>query len=385
MKTHLFCSLIFVATAFTASAGELSYRVVDTAQKECYDNREEISPASAGDDFHGQDAQHNGYQPKYTDNDDGTVSDNVTGLMWVKSPSKTLSTYDEAVKNAATCRVGDFTDWRLPTIKELYSLILFSGETGESKETSAPYLDTKVFDFFYGDEIGQPRFIDVQCWSSTEYISTTMNGNPTVFGVNFADGRIKGYPKSSPRGETRLVVRYVRGNPDYGKNEFEDNEDGTVTDKATGLMWQKEDSGDSMNWESALAYADNLELAGYSDWRVPNAKELQSIADYSAIPAIDQKFFKMSNPEAWYWSSTTHLDGPADRHYRNAVYIAFGKATGWMKMPKSEEYQLLDVHGAGAQRSDPKAGNPEDYPHGRGPQGDVIRIYNLVRCVRDAH
>ncbi len=42
----------------------------------------------------------------------------------------------------------------------------------------------------------------------------------------------------------------------------------------------------------------------------------------------------------------------------------------------------LDVHGAGAQRSDPKVGDPQDFPHGRGPQGDVIRIFNFVRCVR---
>ena len=48
----------------------------------------------------------------------------------------------------------------------------------------------------------------------------------------------------------------------------------------------------------------------------------------------------------------------------------------------SGNYQLLDVHGAGAQRSDPKVGDPQDYPHGRGPQGDVIRIFNFVRCVR---
>ena len=47
------------------------------------------------------------------------------------------------------------------------------------------------------------------------------------------------------------------------------------------------------------------------------------------------------------------------------------------------DYTLLDVHGAGAQRSDPKAGDPADYPVGHGPQGDVIRIFNYVRCVRD--
>jgi hypothetical protein len=51
--------------------------------------------------------------------------------------------------------------------------------------------------------------------------------------------------------------------------------------------------------------------------------------------------------------------------------------------PLSGNYLLLDVHGAGAQRSDPKSGNPDDYPYGHGPQGDVIRIYNHVRLVRD--
>ncbi len=37
---------------------------------------------------------------------------------------------------------------------------------------------------------------------------------------------------------------------------------------------------------------------------------------------------------------------------------------------------------AGAQRSDPKASNPADFPRGRGPQGDVVRINNFVRLVR---
>ncbi len=50
--------------------------------------------------------------------------------------------------------------------------------------------------------------------------------------------------------------------------------------------------------------------------------------------------------------------------------------------PASGNYKLLDVHGAGAQRSDPKSGDAAAYPYGHGPQGDVIRIDNLVRCVR---
>jgi hypothetical protein len=128
----------------------------------------------------------------------------------------------------------------------------------------------------------------------------------------------------------------------------------------------------------------------------------------------------------FYWSATTHagfLGGAA------AMYVAFGRAGGWMsplgmaggpperrggpgngpgpgpgfgpgpgpgdgfgpdgpppgmgRPPAGAgDYHYVDVHGAGAQRSDPKAGDPAQYPHGRGPQGDVIRIYNYVRLVR---
>lgn len=78
-----------------------------------------------------------------------------------------------------------------------------------------------------------------------------------------------------------------------------------------------------------------------------------------------------------YWSSTTHLRD-MDPEGEAAVYVAFGRAMGYMRG------RWMDVHGAGAQRSDPKAGNPDDHPFGRGPQGDAIRILNLVRPVRTA-
>ncbi|PIV81130.1 hypothetical protein COW53_06090 [bacterium CG17_big_fil_post_rev_8_21_14_2_50_64_8] len=52
--------------------------------------------------------------------------------------------------------------------------------------------------------------------------------------------------------------------------------------------------------------------------------------------------------------------------------------------PGSGLFNCWDVHGAGCQRSDPKDGDPADWPLGHGPQGDVIRILNFVRCVRSA-
>ena len=221
-----------------------------------------------------------------------------------------------------------------------------------------------------------------------------------MFGVNFADGRIKGYPYEEmpgPESIKKFYVLYVRGNTSYGKNEFIDNNDGTINDKATGLMWTKDDSKEGLNWEDALNWVqqkNSENYLGHDDWRLPNVKELQSIVDYTRSPqatnsaAIDSIFNcsqitdEGGSPNyAFYWSSTTHANM---MHGSNAAYVAFGEALGWMQDPISGEYQLMDVHGAGAQRSDPKAGDPADYPYGHGPQGDVIRIYNYVRLVRDA-
>ena len=377
----------------------LPYCVVGTGQTHIFSDRGQLLKVpKPGAPFFGQDAFYQWPKPSYRDNGDGTISDLNTGLMWVQARGSKVPC-SVAVAGAPICRVGRYTDWRMPTIKELYSLINFNGGF-HPEGNSTPYLDTKYFRFVYGDRSKGDRPIDCQDWSATEYVGTTMNGNPTVFGVNFADGRIKGYPKQrrGPDGVTthRLYVRYVRGNPDYGKNDFHDNGDGTISDLATGLMWSKTDSKMGMNWQAALAWvqAKNAKkYLGHSDWRLPNAKELQSIVDYTRAPAVTHspavapifQTTRLRNGEyPYFWSSTTHLDGPSDRQGFAAIYVAFGRALGWMQFPPGRgEYRLLDVHGAGAQRSDPKDGDPAAFPHGRGPQGDVICITNFVRAVRN--
>lgn len=385
--------------------GALDYPIVDTGQERCYENRREITYPESGSPFFGQDAQYQGNQPSYRDNSDGTITDLVTGLMWQKAPGP-KKTYAEAVAGASACRVGGYDDWRLPSIKELYSLILFSGEDVDPMSTNTtnlkPFINRDVFGFVYGDPAKGERIIDSQMATSTKYVSTTMGGNETMFGVNFADGRIKGYPIASRRGgrTKTYFVFYVRGNPKYGRNGFRDNGDGTVTDEATGLTWAKVDSGHlkagdtedgTLNWEQALRWCEDLEYAGHSDWRLPNVKELQSLVDYTRSPdttesaAIDPIFDVTPVRDAlgeinypFYWSSTTHKrmgGGEA------ACYLAFGRSQGWMPSFGGQA-RLMDVHGAGSQRSDPKSGDPAQFPKGRGPQGDVIAIYNMVRPVR---
>jgi hypothetical protein len=75
---------------------------------------------------------------------------------------------------------------------------------------------------------------------------------------------------------------------------------------------------------------------------------------------------------------------PAARPFIDGVFDFEYGANGYFKPPGSSGVaRVMDVHGAGAQRSDSKAGDPANFPSGRGPQGDVVRILNYVRLARD--
>ena len=107
-------------------AQTLTYPVVDTGQVRFYDNRDETGQPNNDKSYYGQDAHYTINAPKYRDNGDGTVSDLVTGLMWQKDPGEKKN-LKEAFEEAKRCHLGGYEDWRLPSIKELYSLIQFSG------------------------------------------------------------------------------------------------------------------------------------------------------------------------------------------------------------------------------------------------------------------
>lgn len=403
------------------NTGTFSYPIVDTGQSQCYDNDWEISPPQEGQAFYGQDAQYDGNQPSYTISTDGlTVYDNVTGLTWTKSPDLNEDgvidvndklSFEEAQNYPNTLNAGNFggySDWRLPSMKELYSLMDFSGTdpSGPSVANLVPFIDTGYFDFGYGDENAGERNIDAQFWSSNAYLGTVFGDRSATFGLNLADGRIKGYPTSGFIDKVNYVY-FVQGNTGYGVNDFHDNGDGTVTDKATGLMWSQNDSGDGVNtgprsgmtWEEALAWVqqkNSENYLGYSDWRLPNAKEMHSILDYSRAPdatgsaAIDPIFNisaitneKGETDYPWFWTGTTHVKSNGSGS--GGVYFCFGRAMGY------SFNNWMDVHGAGSQRSDHKDGNfsnyayvPDGYYFATSPQGDATRSYNYVRLVRDA-
>jgi hypothetical protein len=106
-------------------------------------------------------------------------------------------------------------------------------------------------------------------------------------------------------------------------NRFTVNNNGTVSDSKTGLMWKKCSEGQSgadcsggsaatYTWQLALQQAQTVNngggFAGYSDWRVPNVKELLSIVEEQCVsPAINLTVFP-NTPSNLYWSSSPNAN-----------------------------------------------------------------------------
>jgi alpha-tubulin suppressor-like RCC1 family protein len=225
------------------------------------------------------------------------VKDNVTGLIW-ENKTDDGSIYDkdntytwDDVQNVfiATLNAenfGGFSDWRLPTIKEL-SFIVGSG-------TYNPAINTAYF----------PNTVSSAYWSSTTH------GPYCAYCVYFDTG---GVWDSFSFKEDSNYVRAVHGGSQL--NAFVDNGDGTVTDTSTGLMWQQATADGYITWESAISYCEGLSLGGYNDWRLPNRNELQSLVDYTRSPVIDPAF--PDTADNLYWASTVDASNTDNAWYVN--------------------------------------------------------------------
>ncbi len=401
----------------------VTYKLTDTGQNLAYDNDGNVINPLQGEQYYGQDTNYIGIEQSFTDNGDGTITDNVTGLMWQQIPVPENMSYEEAIQYCENLELAGYTDWRIPSAKELFNISNF--------EEGWPYLDTNYFYFPENNvtsggerseggmpqggmpqggerpegempqggegerpEGGMPQGGEVeesmagvqsqdvgtdgvgkedgQFWSANFYeVGTANDGMPNAFGVNHATGHIKAYP-SEASGAMGKFVRAVRGE-NTSINDFINNEDGTVTDNATGLMWAEVDSGYGMEWADALSYAEQSEYAGYSDWRLPDVKELQSIVDYSGVyPSIDNSYFSTTELEEnefyYYWTNTSAYFSTNDPGYGYAWYVAFGYAV---------DDEGNDTHGAGAVRFSPKY---VESPY-VGEGGD--NVLNSVRLVRD--
>ena len=95
-----------------------------------------------------------------------------------------------------------------------------------------------------------------------------------------------------------------------------DDTNGTVIDTKTNLMWQDNSDNNTSGlvkdgWKSALDYCENLTLAGYSDWRLPNYNEFESLVDRSRLNPAINPIFKYVNTTSYYWTSTMYSETEA--------------------------------------------------------------------------
>jgi len=127
---------------------------------------------------------------------------------------------------------------------------------------------------------------------------------------------------------------------------FQLNNDGTITDTKTSLMWEQAPSSGRMTWSQAAGYAKNLRLTGYKDWRLPSINELKVLLNISKGDGdtenesnrhtylMEHGFKNIQINE--YWSSSAVDGGP-----QNAWDVRMDNGTvGYNAHKNSMEYVL---------------------------------------------
>jgi hypothetical protein len=235
-KFKLSAIVFIIAIALVLPNMAFANPLPDTGQTKCYNNTVEIPCPQLGEPFYGQDAQYGTNTHSYTDLGNGIVRDNVTGLEWQQATAPGLSggmyTWQQAFDYCNNLSLGGKDDWRLPTVKELATLV------DSSIPAPGPTINTSYF----------PDTQASSYWSST---TTAVYSFPACYWyVTFYGSSVGWYDMGLD-----CYVRAVRGGQSI--NNFVDNVDGTITDTSTGLMWQKDTAG-PYTWEQALAYCENL-------------------------------------------------------------------------------------------------------------------------------
>ncbi|MGE4319523.1 MAG: DUF1566 domain-containing protein [Deferribacterales bacterium] len=210
------------------------------------------------------------------------VTDNLNGLVWQDNAAAASTTADWAgaltvCSNLASASYGGYSGWRLPSVDELVSIVDF-GRNNPS--VNSAFINTGSFGY----------------WTSSEFIENTDYAS----NISFANV-IMGFANKT----NGLYVRCVRGDSYPAANFERDATYGIVTDKRTGLMWQDDTAvtTTTMTWAAAISACEDSTLGGYTDWRLPNIRELSSITDRSVShPAISSVFSNMV--DSIFWSST---------------------------------------------------------------------------------
>ena len=304
----------------------------ETGQTTCYDTDGNIIGCSGTGQDGDIQAGVEWPSPRFTDHGDGTVTDHLTGLMWTKDANLPGGTkmWEEALEYAASLNNGSgtygYTDWRLPNIKELESIVdaerinpaLPQGHPFNNVQNNSWYWsattndDMKTAAWILYLLTGQ---VDNQYKNTSHYVWPVRTGQT---------GTIR-LPKT---GQTTSYATGDDGDIQTGitwpSPRFTDHGDGTVTDNLTGLMWTKDTNlpGFQKTWQQALNYMATLNTGGYTDWRLPNRKELLSLIDRSQSVNVLTEGHPFINLSAFhFWSSSTRV---YDTKYAWGIYIHNG-------------------------------------------------------------
>ena len=270
-----------------------------TGLQQCYNATKIIAcPETENETFFGQDAYYASKgvctpqsfilkTPYSTKPDEKVVFDENTKLEWQRTISGDTYTFYQAITHCANLEYAGYDDWRLPTTKELASIML---------QSSSGRVNTDYFVAGTGSR---------QFWTSKRYVSDTNK----AWTINFGSSTTNVTERET--GEALYVI-CVRGEilPESSFTTFTKNGDEIVKDNVTGLMWHKTVSEEY--WSGALSYCESSTYGGYTDWRLPNFNELLSIVNYDRytpttdIPSITEK--------ETVWSSTNSVSSSGARY-----------------------------------------------------------------------
>ncbi|MGJ8679167.1 Lcl domain-containing protein [Paraglaciecola sp.] len=216
-----------------------------------------------------------------------------------------------------------YSDWRVPNNSQFMSLVNFGDGFGPaSSKIDQDYFPNATNDFY---------------WTASPYRGAHSEFYAWAFQLAFGNNKnIQRYQPSALR-LVRVMDPYTDNVEQTPDDRYEIHNNGTVTDLETGLMWAQCVAGlsgiecgngtaEAMDWGLALEHAQTSELAGYSDWRLPNIKELYSLVDFNRVePAINLNVFPATTVD-YTWSSSPMIDFRQD-----AWFVNFKAGLNWFK------------------------------------------------------
>ncbi|MBI5740870.1 MAG: DUF1566 domain-containing protein [Nitrospirae bacterium] len=245
------------------------------------------------------------------------MTDNLTGLMWPRNGSLSGGYWNQAIDYANALTLCGYSDWSLPNVNELESLVNLDMPNISNWLNSQGFYN--VHSYYYWSSTSHAEYTSY-AWIVAMWSGGGLGSDGKDFGDGYyvwpvrsgQGGGSSGYSEIWKTGQTTSYRAGDDGDLERGAAwpdpRFTVNGD-CVTDTLTGLMWSRNANlAGLMIWNSALEFANNSTLCGYSDWRLPNRKEHRSLIDYSNFNPVLPDSHPFANVQSsYYWTSSTFV------------------------------------------------------------------------------